>query len=177
MKRITILMLIMPLAAIAIFDASCATINTRIAKDTTVFKVVVNYNQSLTDMVKAGKFDWTNPDIVSEHFPTINSGETTIDLELYQFKHGVWSYEVVELLDKAGYRPANIFELLAFEARYPDRQRKYPIVVLASKWQYDENNWAVPAVVELEHGRYLGLIRFANNAGFSQKSRFLVIRK
>lgn len=96
------------------------------------FAITVDYRQSLEKMVKSGHYDWTNNDINSKNFP-IQKGETVeIETQLVHFDKNMGSDAVIAELDKMGLRPATIAELLVFGAKYPDKQKEFPIVALGS---------------------------------------------
>jgi len=101
-----------------------------------VFKVVVNYAQSLTEMISAGKYDWVSSNITADHFPMSGSGEVELNLELVHFGCLMESDKVLAELDSLGLRPAILPELLAFGAKRPDKQREFPpIIALGSVWR------------------------------------------
>jgi hypothetical protein len=99
------------------------------------FPVVVNYNRTIEQLVKAGKYDWSNPDITSKNFPSNKKGNAQVSIQLVHFDRTMTSDEVLKELDKQGLRPATLPELLAFGAKYPDKQREFPIVALGSVWR------------------------------------------
>lgn len=98
------------------------------------FSVVVDYTQSLAAMIKAGKYDWVNPDITEQHFP-VKPGSKDVSIELVHFDRVMTSDEVLTELDRKGLRPATLPEVLAFGAKYPEKQREFPIVALGSVWR------------------------------------------
>ncbi len=106
-----------------------------------LFPVSVDYSTTLEQMIAEGKYDWSNSDINSKNFPTASQvGQVTVNVELVHFNRNIGSEEALQELDKVGYRPANLSELLAFGAKYPDRQREFPIVALGSVWQRLDGN-------------------------------------
>lgn len=66
----------------------------------------------LTDLIKAKKFDWVNSDITDEVFPEENPRNT--DYKLYHFDKYISSEDAIKKMEKEGYVPANIRELLAW---------------------------------------------------------------
>ena len=140
-----------------------------------LFKVVVDYTQSLADMISAGKYDWVNGDIIAENFPISGSGQAELNAELVHFNRIMESGDVLKELDKLGLRPANIAELLAFGAKYPDKQREFPIIALGSVWQ---NRYGYRYVPELWSGsvrRKLNLHWLGDR--WDEDDRFLAFRK
>lgn len=118
------------------------------------FRVMVNYNQSLTEMVEAGHYDSFDPNINNygrtpkggilpewtsgfKFKNPINSrtlspdGKTRqVEIDLVHFERKITSEEVGWELERMGLRPVNLPELLALGAQYPDIQRKFKIVAL-----------------------------------------------
>lgn len=100
-----------------------------------VYVLTVNYDRSVEDGVVAGKYDWTNSDTTSGHFPSNEIGTKEVSVELVHFGRDMTTDEVLSKLDKTGLRPATLKELLALGEGHPDLQREFPIVALGSVWQ------------------------------------------
>ena len=96
------------------------------------FKVTVDYSKTLEQMIADGKYDWKNSDIKAKNFPLNGQGTTAVNIELVHFNRNIESDTALAELDKMGLRPATLPELLAFGAKYPDKQREFPIVALGS---------------------------------------------
>ncbi|MDP3729825.1 MAG: hypothetical protein Q8R26_03740 [bacterium] len=99
------------------------------------FPTKVNYDLSVESLVEHGRYDWKNRDIISDSFRTGRKGEANLSLELVHLNQEITSEEVLKELDKRGLRPAELHELLSFGIKYPEEQRKYPIVALGSVWR------------------------------------------
>jgi len=99
-----------------------------------VFRVIVDYGKTVAEMIKAGKYVWYNDDITIEHFPVKSNGQVELNIELVRCDEGMKSNDVIKDLDRRGFRPATLHELLAFGAQYPDVQRDFQIVALGSTW-------------------------------------------
>jgi len=112
-----------------------------------VLKVSVDYDRSVTDGIKGGRYDWFDPNITDAHFP--NTRSVTSSLEVYIVEYGkcMSAKNVLANLDKRNLRPATLQELLAVGEQYPDLQREFPIVALGSVWQNAEGNRCVPCIV------------------------------
>lgn len=98
------------------------------------YKLLVNYDQTLAEMILAGRYDWVNSDITAEHFPVTGEGEKSVEVTLFHFDRPIISEDAIREMDQAGFRPARIEELLALGAAQPDLQREFPIVELGSVW-------------------------------------------
>jgi hypothetical protein len=109
------------------------------------FRVTVNYGRTIKEQVKAGKYDWSNPNITSKNFPFSQKGKASILIQLIHFDQDMTSAEVLEELSKQGLRPATLPELLVFGAKFPDKQRDFPIVALGSVWRSDDDRRDVVA--------------------------------
>ncbi len=153
-----------------------------------LFKVVMDYSQSLADMIKAGNYNWVNSDITEKNFPlpkipaglspSTSSGQATkveLNLELIRFNRSISSNDAIAELKKMGLRPATLPELLSFGSTYPEKQREFPIVALGSVWQ----NWLgfrlVPFLWSASDRRdlYLPLVECDWPEGY----RFLAVRE
>lgn len=140
-----------------------------------VYSVVVDYNLSLADMIKAGEYDWINDDITSEHFPIQGEGKQELEIILLHFDRYVSSDEANKEIDKAGYRSATLPELLALGASQPELQRQFPIIALGSVWQDRHGACFVPCLLSdgAERSLRLGWLDNAWYPGY----RFAIVRK
>lgn len=138
------------------------------------YSVTVNYDQSLKDMIAAGRYDYVNADITAKNFPINARGKTEVAIELVHFDRRMTSEEVLSEFDKRGLRAAILFEGLAFAAANPDLQRQFPIVFLGSV-----RDWLgyrdVPCLGRDGSGRGLYLSWF--EVGWGEPSRFAAVRK
>jgi hypothetical protein len=66
--------------------------------------------ESLKNLIKSKKFDWVNPNITESVFPLQEVRGT--DYKLFQFDKSVSSESAVKEMEKEGYIPANLHELL-----------------------------------------------------------------
>jgi hypothetical protein len=95
-------------------------------------KIIVDYGMTLEQMIAAGGYDWVNDNITAKRFPLSGKGRHEMVAELIPFNRGISSEEAVVELDKMGFRPGTVEELLAFGAAFPETQRKFPILALGS---------------------------------------------
>lgn len=107
------------------------------AKGVQTYAVSVDYSLSIEEMVRAGRYDWSNESITSKNFPRLQSwGKREVEVELVHLDRYMRNGDgVIRELDKRGYRPATLPELLALGAQYPDLQRTYSIPAFGSVWQ------------------------------------------
>ncbi len=129
-----------------------------------IFRVTVNYNQSVEEMVEAGKYDCFNSDITSKNFPTKRKGTTEVVVKLIHFNRVLADGdEAVHELDRIGYRPAELHEHLAFGEQHPEVQREFPIVALGSVLQARCHFRNVPVLYGSDSVRRLYLCWFGRS--------------
>lgn len=139
------------------------------------FPVAINYVTTIKEMIARGKYDWTNNDITSKNFPTQRTGEANITVELVHFNRSIGTDEALRELDKMGYRPAELHELLALGEKYPDLQREFPIIALGSVWQ---RSLGYRGVAYLSgYGSERLLLLYWLDDGWRDVCRFAVVRK
>ena len=139
------------------------------------FHIQVNYDLRLDFAIRDGQYDWEHDLINDENFPITRKGTAELDIVLVHLDINVSSEEAIKELDKAGYRPAELQEFLAFGAKYPDEQRKYPIVALGSVWRYLDGRRFVPCLWGNGGKRGLNLRLFAGE--WNAVYRFAGVRK
>ncbi|MBI5003768.1 hypothetical protein HZC00_01605 [Candidatus Kaiserbacteria bacterium] len=97
--------------------------------------ITADYDQPLTDMIAAGHYDWKNDDITAERFLVTGQGTVQLEWKLDHFDRKVSSEQAVRAIERDGWQPAKIEHLLAFGAKYPDEQCRYPIIGLGAPAQ------------------------------------------
>lgn len=143
---------------------------------TNPYPIVVDYATSLADMIVAGRYDWTNPDITVEHFPIVGEGKVDVEIELVHFGRVIEDGdEALRELDKMGLRAATLPELLGFGAKYPDMQRQFPIMALGSVWEDRGGGRDVPVLWAYDRGRPLDLRWFRGR--WRKRCRFAAVRR
>jgi hypothetical protein len=142
--------------------------------------LVVDYTMSLEDMIVAGKYNWANDNITAKRFSVAGTGTEELEWDLWDPRRDISSGDALKGQqtedndENNPWRSATLAELLAFGAKYPDAQRKNPIVALAS-------------VARVHGGRdvaYLcgdGSLRYLDlswwGSGWGSDYRFLRVRK
>jgi hypothetical protein len=111
------------------------------------FRVLVNYDLSIRGSIAAGKYDeiWKFGENYKDFDPkkdikcpkSKRTGQSEIEIKLFHFDKEMTLKQVISKMKKEGYRSADITELLAFGAQYPDEQNKYPIVAPGIVTSYD----------------------------------------
>ncbi len=99
------------------------------------FYAIVNRDLSLAEAISAGHYDWVNPDIVGAKWtPSLGSGSKEARYEVLHFGRNIESDDAEAEIkrDERGLHSADLTETLAFGAKFPEEQRKYPVVGLGS---------------------------------------------
>ncbi len=130
---------------------------------------------TLPEMIRAGHYDWTNPDINEEKFTVDPRRFTTEGTKVYHFNKWMSIEAVIAEMMKDGYEPAFIENLLAYGAENPEEQRKYPIVALGSSCVSRDGDVVSPFLDRRVDGRGLDLDWLAGD--WSESCRFLAARK
>ena len=139
------------------------------------FLIVVDYNRSLSKMIKAGNYDWINSNITVNHFPIEGSGQQEKNFSLFHFNKAKTSEEVIVEMNKEGFSPAKIEDLLALGESQPELQKQFPIVALGSVWRDSHDDSLVPCLDWFGMRHNLDLCCFTNS--WDSDYRFLAVRK
>jgi hypothetical protein len=121
------------------------------------YRLFVDYDESVEDAVKAGHYDWVNLNVNSDHFSTTQKGSRHVEMKLIHFSRAISSKKALKELDRMGYRPAELHEILAFGRDHPEVQREFPIIGLASAWRGARGAARVPSLGGGGSGRGLRL--------------------
>jgi hypothetical protein len=140
------------------------------------YPLSVDYGRSVEDGVKAGRYDWVNPDITSKNFPTKRKGTAKVAVELIRFNRYISTDEALRELNRMGYRPAKLHVLLAFGEKYQEFQREFPVVALGSVWRRGWSGYrSIPCLNKLGSERSMELELFVGD--WSEVCRFMAVRK
>lgn len=139
-----------------------------------LYPISVDYTRRVEELVWLGKYDWFNGNIIAKNFPTKRTGKAEMDVELFHFdrniSQNISSEDAIKEMDEAGYRPAELHELLAFGAKYQNTQREFPIVALGL---YGNRHAAY--LYRFGSKRSLNLGNFGG--GWAVNCRFAAVRK
>ncbi|MCX6786409.1 MAG: hypothetical protein NTU85_01140 [Candidatus Kaiserbacteria bacterium] len=146
------------------------------ASDT--FRLTVDHNKSLAEMIAAGRYDWTNDDITAKRFPITGEGLVEFEARYFHFDRNISSEDAVKKIEQTDkenpWMSAKIEHLLAFGEKFPEEQRKFPIVALGSVAGV-RGDRGVPCLGRDGSRRGLGLHWWSNDWGSG--CRFLAVRK
>jgi hypothetical protein len=142
--------------------------------------VVVDYSMTLEQMVAAGNYDWKNEDIISRQFSVLGEGRPEFEVQLFNFGRSISSEDaeraIKEAVPSGQWELGRIEHLLAFGAKYPETQRKFPIVCLGSVSNSKVfGKRHVPYLYRRVLGRSLHMDWYSN--GWHSFYRFLGVRK
>lgn len=139
------------------------------------FTVTINYDQTVKQLIKAGKYDRVNSDITNKNFPLNKKGEEQTEIFIVSISHQMSDLEVTQFLDSLGLRDANIKEGLSLGAQYPNLQRNNPIVARGTSWRDPVGRLMVPCLRSYDSSRRLYLISLVG--GWDSLWRFAAVRK
>ena len=134
----------------------------------------VDYSRSLEVMIAASHYDWKNDDITAKRFPVVGKGVEQFEAKVFHFDRTMSSEAVVDAIKVDGWEPSKIEHLLAFGEKYPEEQRKYPIIALGSVAEV-RGFRSVPCLDRDDAERSLDLRWW--DGGWDDSCRFLAVRK
>jgi len=162
----------------AVADAYQDILDKMVLRLSNVFHLTVDYDQTLEQMIAAGRYNWENSDITGERFPIKGRGKIEFWARYFHFNREISSENAVEKIKAEDptnpWAPAQAAHLLAFGATNPDEQRKYPIVGLGSVAKVHGNRY-VPYLHRDDARRYLGLDWWSYD--WDPIYRFLAVRR
>ncbi|MFA4942557.1 MAG: hypothetical protein WC564_02905 [Patescibacteria group bacterium] len=101
-------------------------------------ELIVDYTKTLEQLIVDGKYNLVNQSITSKNFP-IPDGLTGKKVKVlgnfFYFNRSVSSKNVIKKMDKAGFRPATLMELLALRVACLELKKQYSIIALGSIWK------------------------------------------
>ena len=142
------------------------------------FDLSIDYSRTVQEMINAGNYGWTNNNITEKHFPLpteLNGKKVSVLTKLFHFNRLISSNDAIAEMDKVGYRPATLPELLALGETHPEIQKEFSVVALGSVWRYAFDFRAVPVLNFDGDLRKLSLYWFGRD--WADYYRFLGIRK
>jgi hypothetical protein len=140
-----------------------------------IYSVLVNYDRSVEEGIRAGHYDWSNSNITSSNFPSTRKGAVGENIHLVHFNKVMSTDAVLAELDKMGLRPAELQHSLAFGEKYPEVQREFPVIFLGSVWRSPNGDRHCPYLGRGGAGRWLGLRWLFRD--WYEYSRFADVRK
>ncbi len=148
----------------------------RIVRDKAeVLIATVNYDRSIADGIAAGKYDWKDTDITEKRYSRSGSGTQEVTFSLVHFGKNTSTKDALAELDRRGFRPATLQELLAVGVQHPEKQKAFPIIALGSVWRNLLGDRCVPYLDAF--GSQRGLHLHWLGSDWDGQCRFLAVRK
>lgn len=106
------------------------------------YQLIVDYDQSVEEAIDAGKYDYYDNNITLLHSPIECFGRVNMKVMLVHFVVNTINTDIVlDELDKRDLRPAELCELLAFGAKFPERQKRFSILGIGSFLRNHSGNY------------------------------------
>lgn len=99
------------------------------------YNILVDYDakvEDLTEKMGCRYYGYVNPYITNENFPSKKIGQKKVKMKIFHFNEEMSPKNIAQEMDKQGYRPAKIHELLALALEHPYLQRYFWIVAYGS---------------------------------------------
>ncbi len=146
--------------------------------------LTVDYDQNLEQMIATGNYgddgkgnNWCR-DINARRFPIVGKGKVEFEHKLLHFGCFIFSEDVMRRIFTSDvaipWEPAKIEHITAYGAKYPEEQRKYPIVGLGSVGEVFGKR-RVSRLSVVSNGRALGIDGWDDY--WYAYYRFLVVRR
>lgn len=142
-----------------------------------IYPIFVNYDQSIEELVRLGKYVFSDNRIDTKHFPTNRVGKAEMEIKLIHFNRSILSKDAIEKMDKKGYRPAELHELLAFGEKYSDVQHKFSIIALGSVWQDSDGDRYFACLYKNKGDLGCHLLLSTVTHGWLKNCHFAAVRK
>jgi len=144
-------------------------------KTKTVYRISIDYQKSLDEMVGNGKYQWVSNKISAQNFPIQGKGKVHVDLILVHFNRDFKkSDDIILELDRMDLQPARIEHAAAFGEQYPNIQCDFPILFFGSVWTDPEGYRLVPYLGRADSRRFS--LRFWTE-GWDYSCRFAAVHK
>lgn len=128
-------------------------------------------HKTLQQLIKLRKFNWVNSGITKENFPEQKNDFREGEVKLFSFDKTMLSEDVIKEMDKEGYSPCTIRELLSWDGW----NGKDFIVGLGSLWRRPGGGRRIPVLGRDGVGRTLCLGWFGG--GWAGVDRFAALCK
>ena len=134
--------------------------NTPIYIDKLRYSVNVDYDKTVDELIKAANFDSENKFISDKTFLSTERGRATVDIYMLSFYTSLESKVIIKEIDKHGFHPITLKELLTLAATYPliPKTPDGSIVALGSTLLFPYNHLSVPHLFKMFKKRRLELV-------------------
>lgn len=142
-------------------------------------KLTIDYTKTIEKAIVDGKYKFKNSDINDKNFPVSSEmigKKVNVSAKLFNFNRDISSYDAISEMNKDGYRPATLMELLFLGILFPGLQRQFPIVAFGSFLRDSAGFRCAPCLDVDDSGRKLRLGWF-DGGDWNARYLFLGIRK
>lgn len=94
--------------------------------------MTVNPDLAFAERITRGNYGWTNSDLTEKKFPVTEDQHGEWEWKLFHFGRDISSEEAIRLMKEDCYDAGQIGHILTFGEKYPEEQRKFPIIGLGS---------------------------------------------
>lgn len=160
-----------------------------------IYEIEVDYNLTFEEMLAAGKYDlrkcpwqsWDIPSVTASTFPMPKDKERRfslgrhravckLEVTLFHYNKATKHEEVETDMRERGFRIPKIEEELAFGAKFPDFQRRFPIVALGTVGSTTLHDSGLGYVFLHDHKGQRMIAGIATGGNFGETVRFLAVR-
>lgn len=143
-----------------------------------IYPIEVDQSLEFEEMVQAGYYNDVHQDIVPPvSWITSFNKKENVNVVLLGLDQSMTTEEMLAVFKEKGVRPANIVELLAFGAQYPEVQWECPIVAFGSTWKNRDGDRGVAYLWYNPFGRALLLALIRPEKKWQPFCRFAVVSK
>lgn len=139
------------------------------------FRIGINYDKTLDQLIADGQYKWVSQDINSKLFHFSGAGIIEANLVLVHLNRTASTQEILDELKRLNLVPARIEHLLTFGISFPDEQLKYPVIALGSVSQIADGRQIVASLWKQDGERILR--RGWPEVNWPSHARFLAIQK
>jgi|AntRauTorckE6833_2_1112554.scaffolds.fasta_scaffold01033_6 hypothetical protein len=112
--------------------------------------LAVDYRRNVKIMIKAGDYAKVDNELIYAYkrfySPSVTRKKIETVIKLFHFSEEMLSDDVIKEIDKAGYIPGTLHDLLTLGEVYPYLQRQFPIIALGSVKRSQANVRQVPGL-------------------------------
>ncbi|MEI9966542.1 MAG: hypothetical protein WDN67_02745 [Candidatus Moraniibacteriota bacterium] len=94
--------------------------------------LTVDPGLAFAERIMRGNYGWRNSDLTEKRFPVTAEQVGDWEWKLFHFDRDISSEEAIRLMKEDGYDAGQIGHILTFGEKYPEEQRKFPIIGLGS---------------------------------------------
>ncbi len=141
-----------------------------------VYPLEVDYSADLEEAMRAGGYNDIHREILpSASWFTDFGRKEKLQMKLLEFEQPVSTEEVLAKAKAKSLRLANLFELLAFGAKYPEVQWDYPVLALGSRWRNQNGDQGIAYLWHNAFGRALEMGLIQNGKQWDNLCRFAAV--